>query len=304
MIRIKDRSFEDISDALRSVSCDNDQEVVIDLGGRIHGQITIDKPHVTLKNGSIENDLGAYEILEDGLKRGTFRTYTLYVCADDVHLENVDVINSCGYHDGQAIALMVDADGFRADHCRFSSYQDTLFLGPLPDEEYEPRGFIGPMEKRERRFHKARFENCVVEGSIDFIFGSGSGYFRDCEIRSRDIGQEVNGYVCAPSTPEKERYGFIFDRCAFTSEAGMKDSVYLARPWRDYGKCLIVDSRIGDHIRAEGYHDWNKKRARKTCEFKEWNNLDSGKKDRVDWMKTTDAADLKYIDSLRQEEKR
>ena len=102
--------------------------------------------------------------------------------------------------------------------------------------------------------------------------------------------------------PADEPYGFIFDHCDFTAEEGMDDTVYLARPWRDYGKCMIVNSHLGKHIRQEGYSDWDKEHARKTCEFKEYNTGIDLKK-RVSWLSDVNKEDLKYISSLNKEEK-
>ena len=298
MIRIEGIEYSSLKQALADVQ----DSQVIEIDGCIHEQVVIDKPNITVRGGTIEYDLGAYEILADGIKRGTFRTYTVFVEADNVTFENVRVINSNGHDEGQAIALMIDGNDFRAVNCLFSSYQDTLFLGPLPESEYEKGGFRGPLENRERVFRRARFEKCLIEGSIDFIFGGGQGYFHDCEIRSLDIQQKINGYVCAPSTPADEPYGFIFDHCDFTAEEGMDDTVYLARPWRDYGKCMIVNSHLGKHIRQEGYSDWDKEHARKTCEFKEYKTGIDLKK-RVSWLRDVNKEDLKYISSLNKEEK-
>ncbi|MBR2826307.1 MAG: bifunctional 4-hydroxy-2-oxoglutarate aldolase/2-dehydro-3-deoxy-phosphogluconate aldolase [Erysipelotrichaceae bacterium] len=298
MIRIEGKEYSSLKQALADVQ----DSQIIEIDGCVHEQVVIDKPNITVRGGTIEYDLGAYEILDDGIKRGTFRTYTVFVDADNVTFENVRVINSNGHDEGQAIALMIDGNDFRAVNCLFSSYQDTLFLGPLPESEYEKGGFRGPLENRERVFRRATFEKCLIEGSIDFIFGGGQGYFHDCEIRSLDIQQKINGYVCAPSTPADETYGFIFDHCDFTAEEGMDDTVYLARPWRDYGKCMIVNSHLGKHIRQEGYSDWDKEHARKTCEFKEYNTgIDLRK--RVSWLRDVNKEDLKYISSLNKEEK-
>ena len=298
MIRIEGKEYSSLKQALADVQ----DSQIIEIDGCVHEQVVIDKPNITVRGGTIEYDLGAYEILDDGIKRGTFRTYTVFVDADNVTFENVRVINSNGHDEGQAIALMIDGNDFRAVNCLFSSYQDTLFLGPLPESEYEKGGFRGPLENRERVFRRATFEKCLIEGSIDFIFGGGQGYFHDCEIRSLDIQQKINGYVCAPSTPADETYGFIFDHCDFTAEEGMDDTVYLARPWRDYGKCMIVNSHLGKHIRQEGYSDWDKEHARKTCEFKEYNTGIDLKK-RVSWLRDVNKEDLKYISSLNKEEK-
>ena len=301
MIEFQGNRYERLKDVLDQIPADNEREVRIDLQGQVlYEQAVIDKPHVILCNGTIRYDLDAYEMLSDGYKRGTFRTYSVFIDSDHVSFIDMNVYNDAGYENGQAIALMIDGDDFYARNCRISSYQDTLFLAPLPEEEYEKRGFVGPLQDRERKHREAIFEHCLIEGSVDFIFGGGMGYFHDCEILSRNIHKEVNGYVCAPNTPENEDYGFIFDRCDFTSEQGMKDSVYLARPWRDYGKCMIVDSRIGDHIFRQGYHDWNKPLAHERSRFIEHNNTDADPIGRVDWMKQVSQEDLNYIDSLRR----
>lgn len=301
MIKVLDKEYNDIDEALASIDDNNSSNIEIDLNGYIFKQVVINKPNVTLKNGTIDYNLGAYEILDDGYKRGTFRTYTLFVDADNVRIENVTIKNSNGYNEGQTIALMINGDNFKAVNSTISSYQDTLFIAPLPEKEYEAGGFRGPLENRERRYCRAFFEKCLIEGSIDFIFGGGMGYFENCEIKSLNIFRDINGFVCAPSTPENKEYGFIFNKCNFTSEDNMNDSVYLARPWRDYGKCMIVNSDIGSHIKAEGYHDWDKVNARKTCEFKEYENRSSIATNRVEWMKEVSKKDLEYINSLREE---
>lgn len=301
MIKVGAREFGNWKDALRWCASFPEYERVINLCGEtLTGQIEIDVPGVTLKNGIIENDLGAYEILEDGKKRGTFRSYTLYINADRVTLKDMTVKNTAGMSNGQAIALMIDADGFTAENTLISSYQDTLFLAPLPEYEYEPRGFVGPLENKSREFRHAVFLGCRIEGTVDFIFGGGSGYFRDCEIRSLNAHSEVNGYVLAPSTPEDQPYGFVLDHCRFTSEEEMEDSVYLARPWRDYAKCLIADCEIGPHIKVEGYSDWGKPHARITSEFKEYGSIGQETSARVNWAKQVTEEDIKYIHTLRR----
>ena len=104
------------------------------------------------------------------------------------------------------------------------------------------------------------------------------------------------------SVHRAEPYGFIFLRCDFTSEAKMENSVYLARPWRDHAKCLIVYCHIGSHIREEGYHNWNKPHAEDTSQFKEF-HTGSDLTKRVSWLKDITEEDLKYMTSILEEEK-
>ena len=53
-------------------------------------------------------------------------------------------------------------------------------------------------------------------------------------------------------------------------------SAYLGRPWRNFAKCVIIDSEIGAHIRKEGWHDWDKKEAWETIFFAEYGNYGAG----------------------------
>lgn len=140
-----------------------------------------------------------YEIMPDGIKRGTFRSYTFFVHAADVTLRNLTIENTAGDSKthGQAIALYAECDRFIAESCRILGHQDTLFTGPLPPEEYEPGGFRGPTESAPRINGRQYYHNCYICGDIDFIFGSATAYFEGCTIAS--LGP---GYVTAASTPE------------------------------------------------------------------------------------------------------
>ncbi|MDO4197610.1 MAG: pectinesterase family protein [Erysipelotrichaceae bacterium] len=287
MIKTKNKYFTDLQEALDSIEY-SDSETVIELDNdTYYGQFTVDKPNITIMgNGSvITGSLYGHEILDDGYKRGTFNTYTLFIDADNVKLYDLCIMNNAGYGKdiGQAIALMSNGDNLRVYNCEIISYQDTLFIGPLPEKEIEPGGFKGPMQNKERRHITNYFEDTYISGSIDFIFGSGSAYFNSCVLYSRNINAEINGYVCAPSTI-KEYPGFIFNYCEFLSDC-KDNSVYLARPWRNNAKVYIKNSYIGKHIKPEGYHDWDKTEARNTVEFVEENNINANTPERVSWAK-------------------
>ena len=48
-----------------------------------------------------------------------------------------------------------------------------------------------------------------------------------------------------------------------------KGSVYLARPWRDYGLCSFENCTCGAHIAAEGFINWPGTGRDKTARFHE-----------------------------------
>ena len=212
----------------------------------------------------------------------TFRTYTLAVCADGVTVRNLSIVNDAFQPErkGQEVALSVVGDGFRMENCTLTSTQDTLFLGPLPSDligRYEG-AFEDPLLRgcRMRQF----FQNCTIEGTVDFIFGCGEAVFDRCEIRSlvdvRDIG-----YVAAPSHEQRQTEGFLFRRCRFTFEGGVRPgSIYLARPWRDYGMARFENCRYGRHIAPAGFDKWNNTNRDKTARFYESPALPG----RVEWI--------------------
>ena len=270
-------AYRSISDALAAADQlypDAEQPVMIHVDpGEYRERVEIHRPHVTLVGETADSvrivgGLGAKMPSEDGSgvdgTLGTFRTYTVLVDADDVRLENLTIVNDAGdgREVGQAIALYADGDRLVVDACCITGRQDTLFLGPLPPREVKPGGFIGPKQFAPRRVGRQYFRRCRIEGDVDFIFGGARAYFEGCEIRSLNRNMDVNGYVTAASTPEGEPYGFVFHGCSFTASQDVApDSVYLGRPWREWAQTVLIDCWLGQHIKREGWWDWNKPAA-------------------------------------------
>lgn len=219
----------------------------------------------------------AKELLNENEIRGTFRTATFFIDAKGVTLRNLNIINTSGDGTlvGQAISLYIDGDKTIIDNCKIIGNQDTLFLAPLPDKEYQKGGFKGLKEFSKRKHNKIFLIDSFISGNIDFIFGGATAYFYNCEINYKNSNNEV-GYITASSTSKDIKYGFIFDNCRFTTEV-IKD-VYLGRPWREYAKVVVINSYLDKHIIDEGWHDWQKYDARKTVFFREKNNYGPGSK--------------------------
>lgn len=248
---------------------------VIHIGEGIYREkITVTRPNVTfLGEGHDRSDViivyGDYarEILPDGAKRGTFRTSTVRIDAQDFKAVHLTFQNDSGfgYQVGQALALYTDGDRCYFEDCALLGSQDTLFTAPLPEREFEKGGFKGPGEFLPRTLTRQMFRNCFIQGDVDFIFGSAIACFDHCEIFSKlpegksfpDDGEKIYGYVAAPSTPESEKYGYVFMDCKLTSDCP-PHSVYLGRPWREYAKTVFINCELGEHIHPEGWKDWNK----------------------------------------------
>lgn len=200
----------------------------------------------------------------DGQKRGTFRTYTLLVLADGCTLRGLTIENAAAPREsvGQCIALFAESDLFTCEDCTLLSAQDTLYTGPLPPREVIPGGFLGPTQLLPRRAQRHIYRRCTIKGDVDFIFGGAAAWFEDCDIVSVNAytdGRVPSGYAAAASTPEGQKYGYVFHRCRFLAGEGVPDQcMYLGRPWREYAKTVLLHCFIGPHIKPEGWDDWGK----------------------------------------------
>ena len=225
---------------------------------------------------------------EDGFEYITFRSYTLAVCADGVRMQDLSVINDAGQPEvkGQQVALSVLGTDFMMKGCTLTSTQDTLFVGPLPTdliERYE--GFLMDGLRRGGDMTQV-FQNCTIEGTVDFIFGCGNARFEDCCIRSLADARNV-GYVAAPAHSAEQAAGFIFRNCSLICAEGVEDSsIYLARPWRDYGMVRFENCDYGSHIAPEGFDKWSGTDRDRTARFFEVPAKDG----RVSWSNPKELA--------------
>ncbi len=237
-------------------------------------KVMITTPDLTIVGSGVDKTRIVYDDYarktdENGFAYITFRTYTLAVCADGVTLKNLSVINDALQPEvkGQEVALSVVADRFSAENCRLSSTQDTLFAGPLPMdliERYD--GFLAEPLRRGGRMGQF-YRDCLIEGTVDFIFGCADALFENCELRSLRDARDC-GYVAAPAHSLEQERGLRFCGCRFTCEAGVREgSIYLARPWRDYGMASFENCSYGEHIAAAGFDKWNNTSRDQTSRF-------------------------------------
>ena len=269
--------FVSPNDDLQAVFDQADAGTVIRFApGVYRGKTIIRTPDLTLIGAGAE----ATELVFDdyakkphpiGWEYNTFRTYTLAVCADGVTIRDLSIVNDALFPEikGQEVALSVVGTDFSMENCRLTSTQDTLFTGPLPDDligRYE--GFLlDPL--RAGHPMKQVFRNCLIEGTVDFIFGCADALFENCELRSLRDARNV-GYVAAPAHELRQQEGYRFRNCRFTCEEGVAPgSIYLARPWRDYGISRFENCTYDDHIAAEGFDKWNGTRRDLTARFYE-----------------------------------
>lgn len=184
---------------------------------------------------------------------------TLTVKGDGFIAENLTIENTAGPV-GQALAITITADKGIYRNCSFLGYQDTVYLWTSGKRSY--------------------FENCLILGRTDYIYGGGIGYFNQCEIRSWG-----NGWITAPSTPENQKYGFIFSHCRLTyvdnsprkgDDGGL---IALGRPWHNYPKVAWLNCEMTEMIHPLGWPTkWNMDYADTSAKLElfEYNNTGKG----------------------------
>lgn len=277
---------DDISEAVKRAG-ENTRIILSE--GVYRQKVEISVPCIELIGANADKTVIVYDdyakkIHRDGKEYNTFRTYTLAVLAPHVTLRGITVENDSKKPEekGQEVALTVYADDFRAEDCNFVSTQDTVFCGPLPRdliERYD--GFLKPELRRDISSTQV-YKNCYIAGTVDFIFGCGDALFENCEIKSLYDVRKC-GYAAAPAHAKEQETGFVFRSCRFTRDGRVADGeIYLARPWRDYGKASFISCTYGTHIAPEGFDKWKGTDRDKTARFAEYGTPQRG---RVPWSR-------------------
>ena len=276
----------DLQTAINSSDAD-----IIYIGGGVYNQkVEILRDNVTIIGEGADTKITfsdyAKKIHTDGKEYNTFRTYTLCITGNNVKLENFIVENSNTDPEtkGQCVALSVHGNNFSAVNMELISTQDTLFLSPFPDDlVVRYRGFIPQRQLYGEGGNLHLFKNCRISGTVDFIFGCSEAYFLNCEIISLKDARNC-GYAAAPAHPLAESHGFTFIDCSFINGGAQENTVYLARPWRDFGKCNFINCKIGSHINCGLFDKWDDTERDKSARFNYF-NLDGKNLCPVPWGK-------------------
>ncbi|GAB4032177.1 hypothetical protein GCM10028809_30020 [Spirosoma gilvum] len=270
--------YKTVQAALNTIPTNNPTRIVIYIKqGTYKEKLKLDSTqhNVTLIGENKASTILTYDdysgkTLPDGTKLRTSTSGSFYIFGNDFRAENLTFENTAGPV-GQAVAAFVTGDRAVFINCRFLGNQDTLYTG-MPSQ-----------------YGRQYYKDCYIEGTVDFIFGSATAVFDHCTIFSKKNGN----YVTAASTPEGKPYGYVFLNCTLTSDAPPA-SMYLGRPWRDFAKTVFINCQLGDHIKPEGWHNWDKPNAEKTTFYAEYNSKGPGAhpSSRVSWSKqlTTEEA--------------
>lgn len=187
-----------------------------------------------------------------------------YFIAKDIGFEN-----SAGSEKEQAVALRVSADKTIFYNCRMDGYQDTLYTHAY------------------RQFYR----DCEISGTIDFVFGDAAVVFQNCTFLVRKPLDNQQCIVTAQGRKNvRQPTGIVLQNCTITADSSLEPNkssykTYLARPWKEYSRTVIMESYIDDVIQSQGYLPWNDTFALDTLFYTEFNNKgpSSSKDQRVKW---------------------
>ena len=151
------------------------------------------------------------------------KTATLRI-ANDVEgtvLENLTLENALDYYqnnNGRAVALWDQGTKTICKNVRLLSHQDTYYS--------DKPGAVKV------------FEDCEIHGTVDFICGDGSVYFKNCLIYCERRGSHGGGVdIITASKAGAQDLGYIFDGCTIKSECPV---VSLGRAWNNTPKCVYI----------------------------------------------------------------
>lgn len=198
----------------------------------------------------------------------TYTSYTVLVDAPDIILENLTIENTAG-RVGQAVALHVEGDRFVCRNCILKGNQDTLYAAKEGSWQY--------------------YENCYIEGTVDYIFGKSIAVFQSCTIKSLS-----DSYITAAATPPYQPFGFVFFDCKLIAESGVQ-KVYLGRPWRPYSKTVFIRTEMGAHVLPQGWNNWGNPKNEETVLYAEYQSTGKGAapQSRVGWSKQLNSKEMK-----------
>ncbi len=227
------------------------------------------KTNLTLLGESQEGVVITYgDYSGDAEKHSTYTSATVRVQGNDFTAENITFENSAG-RVGQAVALHVEGDRATFRHCRMLGNQDTLYLALENSRQY--------------------YQDCYIEGTTDFIFGSSTAVFERCLIHSK-----LNSYITAASTWPRQPFGLVFLDCKLTA-APEATKVYLGRPWRPHARTVFIHTEMGAHIRPEGWQNWGKASNEATAYYAEFGSTGPGAttNGRVQWARQLTAREAR-----------
>ncbi|KAG8389623.1 hypothetical protein BUALT_Bualt02G0248300 [Buddleja alternifolia] len=170
--------------------------------------------------------------------------------------------NEAGPQGHRAVAFRSKGDKVALFDCSFEGNQDTFYYQVL------------------RQFYR----NCVIYGTIDFIFGKGDAVIQDSDIIVRKpMPNQFNTITADGKDIEKGSNGLVLHHCRIRPDNYLYPvrfdiKTYLGRPWSANALTVFMKCELADFIRPEGFRVWDNAQNHKTCQMFEFGNTGPGNK--------------------------
>lgn len=265
--------FTTISSAMKSVPNKSEKRIVIYVKSGVYKEnvyVHKDKWNIMLiGDGPGSTVITGNRNFVDGWT--TYRSATFAVDGRRFIARDIKFENTAGPKKHQAVALRSNSDLSVFYRCEMEGYQDTLYPHSL------------------RQFYR----ECIIKGTVDFIFGNGAVVFQNCKILARKpLPHQKNTITAQGRSDSNQNTGFIIQYSNITADEELADEVnsstetYIGRPWRKYSKTVVMQSYLGPVIHPKGWIEWDGKNSfLSTLYYAEYKNFGPGSKleNRVDW---------------------
>ena len=183
------------------------------------------KNNIALRGQSRSGTVIAYSN-NGNLNASTHLENVVTVNGNDISIENLTLSDTSGFGASPAQALMLESNikRFIFNNAAMSSFQDTMLGNTSGTQAY--------------------FNNCLIEGQTDFIWGGMNAFFTNCEIRCRLSGS----HITQPRTDPGSN-GMAFVNCQLTRSSNAVVGCDLGRAL-SYSNTSVayINCRIDDHI--------------------------------------------------------
>ncbi|KAE9614744.1 putative pectinesterase [Lupinus albus] len=126
------------------------------------------------------------------------------------------------------------------------------------------------------------FFKCLIQGKVDFIFGSAKSLYEKCRLQS--IAENYGAIAAHHRDSPLQDTGFSFVGCRIRGTG----KVYLGRAWGNYSRIIYSHTYMDDIINPTGWSEWNHPERKRTAVFGEYQCQGNGadRRHRVPWSKS------------------
>lgn len=236
------RGYKTINEALNSIKPNAKHRTIIKIKAGVYKEkVTINSthPYITLLGagmnqtiitwGDVAGDFDDSDVLLKTFRSATVGINSEWFIAKGIQFRNSAPQPAPGAVLKQAVAMRISGDRAAFYNCSFYGYQDTL---------YDHRG-------------RHYFENSLIAGSIDFIFGNGRSLYRNCHLL--EVADSFGSLAAQKRNESRMHTGFSFLDCKVD---GTGIQIFLGRAWGNFSRTVYAYTYMNDIIYSGGWSDF------------------------------------------------